>query len=81
MNTYRSLWLGLCVPLAAVGAAVALMRSPVPVALLFLVFGAVGGLLTMSSVDGFWEHATRGRLLLAVGGGFVGGTSIGALIG
>jgi hypothetical protein len=41
---------------------------------------AVGGLLTMSSVDGFWEHATRGRLLLAAGGGFVGGTSVGAFI-
>src|SRR5215212_1249042 len=81
MNTYRTLWLGLCVPLVAVGAAVAPVRSPVPVALLFVIFGGVGALLTMSSVDGFWEHAPSGPLLLATGGGFVAGISVGAFIG
>ena len=45
METYRVLWLSLCVPLGAIGAAVGLVVSPAAVAFLFIVVGAVGSLL------------------------------------
>ena len=51
METYRVLWLSVCVPLGVIGAAVALAISPAAVAFLFIVFGAVGSLLTMSLVS------------------------------
>ena len=46
MKTYRVLWLSVCVPMGVIGAAVAVVLSPVAMVFLFLVFGAVGSLLT-----------------------------------
>ena len=45
MTTYRVVWLCICVPLGAVGAAVALVRSPEAATLLFAAFGFVGSLV------------------------------------
>ena len=64
MTTYRVVWLCICVPLGAVGAAVALVRSPEAATFLFAAFGVVGSLLTMCFAPTFGELRTGGRLML-----------------
>ena len=81
MTTYRVVWLCICVPLGAVGAAVALVRSPEAATLLFAAFGVVGSLLTMCFAPTFGERATGGRLMLLAGGALVAGTSVSAFVG
>ena len=81
MEIYRVLWLSVCVPLGAIGAAVGLVVSPAAVVFLFIVFGAVGSLLTFCLVDAYWERGTGGRLRLLAGGALVAGTSVGAFVG
>lgn len=81
MEIYRVLWLSVCVPLGAIGAAVALVVSPAAVAFLFVVSAAIGSLLTMCLVSGYWELGTGGRLRLLAGGALVAGTGVGAFVG
>jgi hypothetical protein len=81
METRRVLWLSVCVPLGAIGAAVALVVSPAAVAFLFVVSAMVGGLVTMFLVDEYWERGMGGRLWLSAVGGLVAGTSVGAFVG
>jgi hypothetical protein len=81
MEIYRVLWLSVCVPLGAIGAAVGLVVSPAAVVFLFVVSGAIGSLLTMCLVSGYWELGTAGRLRLLAGGALVGGTGGGAFVG
>ena len=50
-------------------------------AFLFIVFGAVGSLLTFCLVDAYWERGTRGRLRLLAVGALVAGTGVGAFVG
>ena len=64
MKTYRKLWLVLCVPLATVGASVAVTMSPVAVTFLFICFGALGMLLTLGFVTEYWERSSGGRMRL-----------------
>ena len=66
METYRVLWLCVCVPLGVIGAAVALANSPAAVAFLFIVFGVVGSLLTLCLVDALLG-ARHGRSAAAPG--------------
>ena len=80
METYRILWLGVCVPLGVIGTTVALAVSPGAVVLLLVVSGAVGSLLTML-VGAFWERSTGGRARLMAGGALLAGTGVSALIG
>ena len=47
MTLYTRLWQVVCVPLAAVGASLAFVKSPVAVTFLFTYFGALGMLLTL----------------------------------
>ncbi len=81
MEIYRVLWLSVCVPLGAIGAAVGLVVSPAAVVFLFIVSGIVGSLLTFCLVDAFWERGTGGRLRLLAGGALVPGTGAGAFVG
>jgi len=81
MTTYRVVWLCICVPLGAVGAALALVRSPEAATLLFAAFVVVGSLLTMCFAPTFGERATGGRLMLLAGGALVAGTSVSAFVG
>ena len=81
MTTYRVVWLCICVPLGAVGAAVALVRSPEAATFLFAAFGVVGSLLTMCFAPTFGERATGGRLMLLAGGALVAGSSVSAFVG
>jgi hypothetical protein len=67
--------------LGAIGAAVAVVNSPAAVAFLFVVSGAVGSLLTVCFVSGYWEQGTGGRLRLLAGGALVAGTGVGAFVG
>jgi hypothetical protein len=81
METYRVLWLSICVPLGVIGTTVALAVSPGAVLLLFVVSGAVGSLLTMLLTSVFWERSTGGRARLMAGGALLAGTGVSALIG
>ncbi len=81
MTTYRALWHGSCMVLGVIGAAAAVMVSPAGVAMLFVVLGAVGSLLTMCLVSEFWEVRARGRLRLLALGWAVAGTGGAAFIG
>jgi hypothetical protein len=81
MEIYRVLWLSVCVPLGAIGAAVGLVVSPAAVVFLFVVSGAIGSLLTMCLVTEYWELGTGGRLRNLAGGALVGGTGGGAFVG
>jgi hypothetical protein len=51
------------------------------VAVLFIVVGVVGSLLTFCLVDSYWERGTGGRLRLLAGGALVAGTGVGAFVG
>ncbi|GAA2129188.1 hypothetical protein [Nocardioides bigeumensis] len=81
MKTYRILWLSVCAPLGAIGAAVGLIVSPGAVAFLFIVVGSVGALLTFCFLDAYWERGPAGRLGLLTGGALVAGTGVGAFVG
>lgn len=81
MEIYRVLWLSVCVPLGAIGAAMGLVVSPAAVVFLFIVVGAVGSLLTLCLSDAYWERSTGGRLRLLAGGALVAGTGVGAFVG
>jgi hypothetical protein len=81
MGTYRVLWLTICVPLGALGAAAALLQSPAAVVFLFIVSGMVGSLLSMFLIGDYWEASAMGRLRLLAGGAVVAGTSVAAFIG
>jgi hypothetical protein len=81
MEIHRVLWLCVCVPLGAIGAAVALTVSPAAVTFLLILSGAVGSLLTMSRVSEFWERGAGGRLRLLVGGALIAATLVGAFVG
>ncbi|MBF4766273.1 hypothetical protein ISU10_00660 [Nocardioides agariphilus] len=80
MEIYRVLWLSVCVPLGAIGAAVGLVVSPAAVVFLFIVVGAVGS-VTFCLFDAYWERSTAGRLRLLAGGALVAGTGVGAFVG
>ena len=81
MTLYTRLWQVVCVPLAAVGASLAFVKSPVAVTFLFTYFGALGMLLTLGFAAEYWECSSgRRRRLLACGavvGGSVGCSIIG----
>ena len=81
MTAYRTLWQWSSALLGVIGAAAALMVSPAAVAVLFVVFGSVGSLLTTCLVDEYWELGARPRLRLLGVGWLVTGTSVAALIG
>ena len=81
METYRILWLSICVPLGVIGTMVALADSPGAVLLVFVAFGAVGSLLTMLLASVFWERGTGGRARLMAGGALLAGTGVSALVG
>ena len=81
MKTYRKLWLVLCVPLATVGASVAVVKSPVAVTFLFICFGALGMLLTLGFVAEYWERSSGGRMRLLACGAAVGGGAACSFIG
>jgi hypothetical protein len=81
METYRVVWLSVCVPLGAIGAALALLQSPAAVVFLFILAGVVGSLLSMFLVGDYWEASGMGRLRLLAGGALVAGTSVAAFIG
>jgi hypothetical protein len=81
MKTYRVLWLSLCVPLGAIGAAVGVIVSPAAVAFSFILVGSLGALLTFCFVDAYWERGPAGRLGLLVVGAMVAGTFVGAFVG
>jgi hypothetical protein len=81
METYRVLWLSVCVPLGVIGAAVGLVISPGTVASLFIAFAVVGSIMTLFLVEAYWERGTGGRLRLLAGGALVAGTSVGAFVG
>ena len=73
MRLYTRLWLVVCVPLAAIGACLALVKSPVAVTFLFICFGAIGMLLTLGLVAQHWECSSPGRMRLLAFGAAVGG--------
>jgi hypothetical protein len=81
METYRVVWLSICVPLSVIGTTVALAVSPAAVSFLFVVSGAVGSLLTMFLVSEYWERGMGGRLRLSAVGALVAGTGVGAFVG
>jgi hypothetical protein len=81
MSAYRALWQWTCVLLGVTGTAAALTVSPAAVAVLFVVFGCLGSLLTMGLISEYWELRARGRLRLLAVGWLVAGTSAGAFIG
>lgn len=81
MKIYRPLWLVVCVLLAAVGAIVAFVASPIAVTCLFIYFAAFGTLLTVGFVAEYWERSSRGRMRLLVCGAVVGGSAGCAFIG
>ncbi|MEP6814584.1 MAG: hypothetical protein ABI873_03410 [Marmoricola sp.] len=81
MKPYRVLWLSVCVPLGAIGAAVTLVNSPAAMVFLFLVSGVVGSLLTLCLVKAYWQRGTPGRLRLLASGALVAATSVGAFVG
>jgi hypothetical protein len=81
MEPYRVVWLSVCVLMGVIGAAVAVVLSPVAMAFLFLVFGAVGSLLAFCLVDAYWECGTVGRLRLLAGGWLAAGIGVGAFVG
>jgi hypothetical protein len=81
MKIYMRLWLVACVPLAAVGASVAFVISPVAVTLLFIYFGVVGMLMTLGFVAEYWERSSDGRMRLLAGGAVVGGGAACSFIG
>ena len=70
METYRFWWLSICVLLGVIGTTVALAVSPAAVSFLFVVSGAIGSLLTLCLVSGYWELGAGGRLRLLAGGGW-----------
>jgi MFS family permease len=80
MEIYRVLWLSVCVPLGAIGAAVGLVVSPAAVVFLRIAAGAVGS-VTLCLFDAYWGRSTTGRLRLLAGGALVGGTGGGAFVG
>jgi hypothetical protein len=81
MAIHRVLWLGVCVPVGALGTAVGLVVSPAGVTFLMLVCGTLGGLLTMCLVTRFWELGTGGRLRLLAVGALIAATGVGAVVG
>jgi hypothetical protein len=81
MKTYRMLWLSLCVPVGAIGAAVGVIVSPGAVAFSLILVGSVGALLTFCLVDAYWERGPAGRLGLLVVGAMVAGTGVAAFVG
>jgi len=81
METYRILWLRVCAPLGAIGAAVGIVNSPRALASMFILFGAGGSLLTLCLVDDYWERGTGGRLRLLAVGALIAGTSVSASFG
>lgn len=81
MKTYRVLWLRVCVPLGATGAAVGIVNSPDALASMFILFGAVGSLLTLCLVDDFWRRSTGGRMRLLAVGALAAGTGVSASFG
>jgi hypothetical protein len=81
MTRYRLVWLTVCVPVGAIGASVALTKSPAAVVFLFVVSGMVGSLLTMLVVGDYWESSGMGRLRFLASGALVAATSTGAFVG
>ena len=81
MKTYRMLWLSLCVPLGAIGAAVGVIVSPAAVVFSCILVGSLGALLTFCFVDAYWERGPTGRLALLVVGAMVAGTGVAAFVG
>lgn len=81
METYRVWWLSICVLLGVIGTTVALAVSPAAVSFLFVVSGAIGSLLTMCLVSGYWELGAGGRLRLLAGGALVAGAGVSAFLG
>jgi hypothetical protein len=81
MTAYRTLWLRICVPIGVIGAAVGFAVAPEAVALVFVVCGGVGSLLTMCVVSEYWQRPARCRLRLLAVGALVAGTSVGAFVG
>lgn len=81
MNAYKKSWLVVCALLAVLGASVAFVRSPLSLAVLFMLCGALGVLLTLGFVVEHGERASRGRIRPALGGGLVGGGAAASFIG
>ena len=80
METYRVLWLSVCVPLGVIGATVALAVSPAAVVVLVRRLRAVGSLLTFCLVSG--TGSVAGRSAAALGGRGAGrGTGVSAFLG
>lgn len=81
MKAYRTLWLSTCVPVGAIGTAVAVEASPAAMSVLIVAFGVIGSLLTFSLVGAFWKRGTGGRILLLARSALVAGMIAGAFIG
>jgi hypothetical protein len=81
MRLYTRLWQGLCVLLAAVGASVAFVQSPVAMTFVFIYFGIFGMLLTPGFVGEYWELSRGGRMRLLAGGAVVGGSAACSFVG
>ena len=81
MKTYRVVWLVVWVVVAALGAAVALILSAVALAVLFLIFAVLGGMLPLSLVRDYDDRSVPDRLRLIGTGALMGGTTAGAVVG
>jgi hypothetical protein len=81
MKTYRVVWLVVWGVVAALGAAVALILSAQALAVLFLIFAVLGGMLPLSLVRDYDERSVPDRLRLIGTGALMGGTTAGAVVG
>lgn len=81
MTGHRTVWRGSCLCLGLMGTAVALTVSPAAVALLLVLSGAFGSLLTLCLADDHGALGARGRLRLLALGALVSATGVGAFVG
>ncbi len=81
MKVYRTWWYRTCALVGMIGVVAALATSPEAVAVVFILLGVVGTIVTLCLGDTFWGQTTRGRARLLLIGAAVPGSCFAALIG